>query len=78
MFWSAGRLGRAVSWTSLATFALSLLSLIGISLAYGVNREYRFEIAVISFAWLGSIAVLIYRRTLSKSPEIPRVPAESA
>lgn len=79
VFWNVGRLGRAISWTSMTTFGLSLLSLVGISIAYGVNREYRFEIAVISFAWIGLIVIavlvaLIYRRSLSTSaPESPLV-----
>ncbi len=81
VFWSVGRLGRAVSWTSIAIFGLSLLSLVWISIAYGINREYRFEIAVISFAWIGLIVIsilvaLIYQRALSKpEPGAPVVPS---
>lgn len=70
--WDAGRLGRAAAWTALLTFVVSLLSLVGISLTFGVMREYRFEVAVICFAWSGLIVIsvlfaFIYRSALASS-----------
>jgi hypothetical protein len=55
-----GRLGRVISWTFIVGFVLSAGSLAAVSLAHGVLREYRFEVAVISIDWL----VLIVAATL--------------
>lgn len=79
--WNAGRLGRTAAVTAIVALVASLLSLVGVSLVYGVMREYRFEVAVISFAWLALIVIaglfaLIFRRAESASP--PKVAAPRA
>ena len=43
---------RAIKWTSLIGFFLTIISFIVISFNYGINREYRFEVAVISITWI--------------------------
>jgi hypothetical protein len=43
---------KAIRITFFSNFLLSVLALILISVVYGIHREYRFEIAVISINWL--------------------------
>lgn len=39
---------KAIKWTSVIGFVLTTFSLVLISFMHGINREYRFEVAVIS------------------------------
>jgi hypothetical protein len=48
---------KAIKWTSIIGFALTIISFILISLMYGIKREYRFEVAVISITWLELIVL---------------------
>lgn len=48
---------RAIKWTSVIGMALTVVSIISISGVYGINREYRFEVAVITIAWLELITI---------------------
>lgn len=43
---------KAIKWTAIVSFFLTIVSFTAIILMYGVNREYRFEIAVISIVWI--------------------------
>lgn len=68
IFAGPGKLRTALRWTSLLNFVFSILSLIAILIIYGINREYRFEVAVISFNFIALIllglfsAILYYYR----------------
>lgn len=58
---------RAARWSLHAGFWLSLAALAGITFVYGIRREYRFEIAVISIDWLvilivAALAAAAFRR----------------
>lgn len=44
-----------IKWTAIVSFLLAIISFIIISGIYGINREYRFEIAIISIAWMETI-----------------------
>lgn len=62
-----GGVERAARWTLHAGCGLSLAALAGITAAYGIQREYRYEIAVISIVWLALIlvsafAAVVFRR----------------
>jgi hypothetical protein len=46
------KLEKAVRSIFMANFVLTFLSFIIFSVLYGINREYRFEIAVIAINWL--------------------------
>lgn len=48
---------RAIKWTSVIGMVLTVVSIISISGVYGINREYRFEVAVITIAWLELITI---------------------
>jgi hypothetical protein len=51
VFSKSNRLGKALRITQSIAFALTLLALIAVSIQYGIKREYRFEIAVITINW---------------------------
>ena len=48
---------KSIRWLLLGCFVLTSLSFIAISFAYGLQREYRFEIASISINWIVLIAL---------------------
>lgn len=48
---------KALQWTVSISFALAVLSFILVSFQHGVEREYRFEVIVISITWLEVIVV---------------------
>jgi len=50
------KLENAVRWIVTIGFLLVLISLILISIFYGINRSYRFEVAVITITW--TVAIL--------------------
>ena len=52
VFNASGRLEAAVRWVFILGFLLTFVSLAWISIQHGLDREYRFEIAVISIDWL--------------------------
>ena len=43
---------KVIKFTFITGFVLMILSFAAISLLHGFNREYRFEIVVISITWL--------------------------
>jgi len=47
-----GRLQPAVRWVFLVGFALTLIAFAAFSMMYGLDRQDRFEVAVISIDWL--------------------------
>ena len=49
-------LERSLRWIFIAPFILSIISLLYFSIEFGVDRSYRFEIAVITINWLAMIA----------------------
>jgi hypothetical protein len=60
-------LERSIRWIFLGNFALNIASLIGFSVAYGIHREYLFEITTISLNWLtliiaGILLTLVFKR----------------
>lgn len=69
VFASEGRLESVVRWVFIAGFVLSMVLLIAISIAYGLDRMDRFEVAVISVDWLvlvinGVLLSFLFRRQL--------------
>ncbi len=55
VFKGSGKIRKALRWTSILNFTFTLISLTVISIIYGVNREYRFEVAVITFDFIALI-----------------------
>jgi hypothetical protein len=65
-------LDRAVRWLFAASFLVMVIALAVIIASYGINREYRFEVAAISIDWIvlivgGILLSRIFRRAASAS-----------
>ena len=52
LFFGKSRIEKGIQVVFVLCFILTILSLVAYSIQYGVNREYRFEIAAISINWL--------------------------
>ena len=70
-------LHRAVRWTAIISFALTILSLFIITIVYGVNRGFTFELAIITIEFsvlllVGIFTGILFRRAITahKRPEI--------
>ncbi|WP_106449888.1 hypothetical protein [Trichococcus alkaliphilus] len=64
---SAGRIMTALRWTAILSFLLTVISFVVISYIYGVEREYRFEVAVITIVYIsltifGILWSIIFKR----------------
>jgi hypothetical protein len=67
VFADTGCLASAVRWVFIAGFVLTVIFLAVISINYGLDREDRFEVAVISIDWLvlvvnGVLLSFLFRR----------------
>jgi hypothetical protein len=49
------RLEKSLRWVFIISFILMVISLAGVSIVHGINREYRFEVAVITINWFALI-----------------------
>jgi hypothetical protein len=56
IFAGARKLERAIRWLFIGSAVLSIATFILLSLIYGQDLEYRFEVAVIMINWLTLIA----------------------
>lgn len=54
-FGAKDRLQKWIKWIFISSFILTILSLILISINYGIKREYLFEVAAYTFNWLALI-----------------------
>jgi hypothetical protein len=75
VFANKGRLASVVRWVFIAGFVLTMVFLAVISINYGLDREDRFEIAVISIDWLvliinGVLLSLLFRSQV-KARSVP-------
>jgi hypothetical protein len=62
-----GKLERAIRWLFISSAGLSIATFILLSLIYGQDLEYRFEVAIITINWLtliagGVLLGLLFRR----------------
>ncbi len=69
VFSGKNRLQSAIRWVFLVSFGLALVALAVVSMNYGLNRQDRFEVMVISINWLalvinGILLSLVYGRRL--------------
>lgn len=67
VFTGPGRIRSGIRWIAILGFILTVLSLIVISAIYGVGREYRFEVAVITIDFLalillGILSAILFRQ----------------
>lgn len=69
VFSSANRIERAIRWIFTIGFILTIISLITVSILYGVSREYRFEIIIYTIDWLilivsGILLSVVFKRAI--------------
>ena len=75
VFANSNRLESAVRWIFVTGFALAIVSLAATSINYGLERQDRLEVAIISIDWLvlivnGLLLSVVFRRQL-KSEQKP-------
>jgi len=66
VFSGINKLEKAIRWTFIISFVLTIISFIIISILYGITREYRFEVIVISIDWIALIVSGILLSVLFK------------
>jgi len=71
VFASKNRLESAVRWVFTTGFFLTIISLVGISIYYGLDRQDRFEVVVISINWLiliinGVLLSIVFRKNMKE------------
>ena len=49
---NSNRLEKKLRWTFIISFILMLVSLVTVLIVNGINREYRFEVIIISITWI--------------------------
>jgi hypothetical protein len=69
VFANKTRLESAIRWVFIIGFVLTTISLMVISIKFGMDRQDRFEVAVISINWLilvinGVLLSIVFRRQL--------------
>lgn len=52
VFSKTGKAEKSIRLTFIISFILMLLSFLAITASFGINREYRFEIIIISITWI--------------------------
>jgi hypothetical protein len=70
VFSRSDRVERAIRWIFTLSFFLVVLSLIAITILYGIDRGYRFEVIVIAVDWLvlivtGILLSNVFKRAMS-------------
>ncbi len=71
VFANRNRLESWVRWIFVIAFVLAIVALIVISITYGLDRQDRFEVAVLSIDWLvliinGILLSIVFRRQLKE------------
>lgn len=70
VFSSTTKVERVIRWSFILGFIFSVLSFITIALLYGINREYRYEIAVITITWIelifSGVGLMVFFHRLPK------------
>jgi hypothetical protein len=72
VFANRSRLESAVRWIFVIAFVLAIVSLAAISISYGLDRQDRFEVVVLSIDWLvlivnGVLLSVVFRRRLKEN-----------
>ena len=72
VFAGGNRLETAVRWIFVIAFVVTMVSLVVIAIQYGLSREDRFEILVISIDWLvlvvnGILLSVVFRRRMKEA-----------
>lgn len=71
VFLMKSRLEKAIRWILVVPFVVNVLAFVFYSLKFGLDRDYRFEVATITINWLVTIPVgiligVFFRRKMNK------------
>lgn len=71
VFSSQNRLEAAVGWVFIGGFVLAIVSLVIFSMIYGLDRQDRFEVAIISIDWLvliinGVLLSMVFKKAIGR------------
>lgn len=64
----ANKTEKMLKWTFLAGFAVAVITFLMILFKFGINREYRYEVAIICIDWLILILAGIFQSIAFKRP----------
>jgi hypothetical protein len=69
VFSEANRTEKAIRWLFITSFVVTILAFSYYALQYGIFREYRFEVAVITINWIvlsvaGILASIVFKRAM--------------
>jgi hypothetical protein len=72
VFSESNKLEKSIRLTFIISFILMLLSFLAITVSFGMNREYRFEVVIISITWIeliitGILISILFKRIINKS-----------
>ncbi len=72
VFSVTNRLEGSIRWIFIAGFVLTVMSFIMLSILYGINLEYRFEVAAIAINWIvlivsGILLSVVFKRSMRMS-----------
>jgi hypothetical protein len=75
VFRTTKKLERAIRRVLIASFILSCISFILIYILYGIHREYRFEVIIISINWItliiaGVLLCMLFKRKIKKKLKV--------
>lgn len=59
VFSVGSKLEKSIKWTIIITIILTIIAFVLITITHGIQREYRFEVAIISIAWIELIVLSI-------------------
>ena len=67
VFSKTSGLERTIRWVLISCFVMMIVTFLYFSLRYGIQREYRFEVAAITINWtalivLGILLALFFRK----------------
>ncbi|WP_162909471.1 hypothetical protein [Aggregatilinea lenta] len=70
VFSRTNRVEKAIRWIFIGNFILAIIALVALSIQYGVDRGYRFEVLVLSLDWIvlfvtGILLSTVFRRAMS-------------
>jgi hypothetical protein len=68
VFTGKQRLGKFIRWIYIVAFILAIISLVYIVARFGIRKDYRFEVTIISINWLaliinGILTAVFFKRT---------------
>jgi len=76
VFEAKERIVRTIKWTFITSFTLTAITFLYYLLRYGIDRNYRFEVAAITINWLsiilaGTLSIFLFKRKMTALSKLP-------